>query len=582
MSATRARGPVLRFLLEAVRPYWGLQLEILFCLVVGVVLALADPLLLRVLIDRALGDGDERLLYTLSAVLLGVLGFRTVFRLLSVGLTSYAGLRILFDLRRRTFEHVQRLALDARAAERPGDVLARLTSDIDVLQRAAAHTLVTATQDAFTIAAILLALWWLDPASTWVLCALFPVLALALRAIQARMRDESRRARRSIGDLFGFLEERLAAIGLIQEHRRERAQARAHVRVSRPWIRHNLRLSLLGAWQVSLTDAMTTLALIAVFLFGGVRTIHGELSLGSLVAYYTLAGRLVRPIAGLVDVHVDLAVAGAALSRVYALLDTPTGLDDGTRALDIARVAGGYRLRGIEVQLGAARVLDGVDLAIAPGSTVALVGRSGGGKSTLATLLARCRDPARGRIELDGTELRELRLCDLRRAVGYVPQEALVLDGTLAENLRLSRRGARQEDLWAALALCALDDFVRELPDGLDARVGSGAQALSGGERQRLALARALLADPAVLVLDECTSALDASGERRVLEALFASRAGRTTILIAHRLGNLTGVDRIHVIERGRVLESGTHAELLAVGGAYRRLWDDQSREPPI
>ncbi|HVS19125.1 MAG TPA: ABC transporter ATP-binding protein, partial [Planctomycetota bacterium] len=487
MSGRAARGPVLRFLVEAVRPYWGLQLEILFCLVVGVVLSLADPLLLRVLIDRALGDGDAQLLYTLSGVLLGVLVFRTAFRLLSVGLTSYAGLRILFDLRRRVFEHVQRLSLDVLRGERTGDVLARMTSDIDVLQRAAAHTVVTATQDVFTIAAVLAALWWLDPTSTLVLLGLFPVLALALRAIQARMREESRLARRSIGDLFGFLEERLAAIGLVQAHRRERAQARAHVRVSRPWIAHNLRLSVLGAWQVSLTDAMTTLALIAVFLFGGLRAIRGELSLGSLVAYYTLAGRLVRPIAGLVDVHVDLAVAGAALQRVYELLDRPTGLADGARTLDRARVVGGLRLRGVEVVLGNTRVLDGVDLAIEGGSRVALVGPSGGGKSTLASLLVRARDPARGRVELDGVDLREYRLADLRHVLGHVPQDAPLLDGTLAENLRLARRNASEDELFAALERCGLADLVRELPDGLATRVGAGGQALSGGERQRLA-----------------------------------------------------------------------------------------------
>jgi ATP-binding cassette subfamily B protein len=580
LSPRGARGPVLRFLLEAVRPYWALQLEILLCLVLGVVLALADPLLLRVLIDRALGDGDRRLLYVLTGLLLGVLVFRTAFRLLSVGLTSYAGLRILFDLRRRAFEHVQSLSIDVLRGERRGDVLARLTSDVDVLQRAAAHTVVTATQDLFTIAAILAVLGWLDPTSTLVLCALFPVLALCLHAIQARMRDESRSARSSIGDLFDFLEQRLAAVRLVQEYRRERSQARAHVRVSRPWIRHNLRLSVLGAWQVSLTDAMTTLALIAVFLFGGVRAIEGEISLGSLVAFYTLAGRLVRPITGLVDVNVELAVAGAALTRVYELLDTPTGLPDGERPLPRERVAGAYRLRDASVVFDGARVLERVDLEFAAGTHVALVGPSGGGKSTLASLLARYRDPAQGRVELDGVDVREFSLRDLRRAVGFVPQDAVLLDGSLAENLRLARRGASDAELLEVLERCALGDFVRALPEGLETRVGSAAHALSGGERQRVALARALLEDPPVLILDESTSALDSSGERRVLEALFAARRGRTTVLIAHRLGNLAEVDVLHVLDRGRLVESGTHERLIAARGLYRVLWDDQARHP--
>ena len=577
-GAHEGRTLLLRFYRELLRPYWALQVEIAACFLIGVVLTIADPLLLRVIIDRALGDGDGGLLVLLIGITLGVLLFRVVFRMIAVWLTSYSGLRILFDLRQRVFEHVQALSPYYLRGERFGDVLARLTTDVDVLQRAAAHTLVNAAQDGLMLVGILAALVWLDPLLASLLLLLLPLLLLLLRQVNRRLRDEGHAARDAVGGVYAFLEERLGAIRLIQEHRREKAEAVRHVRVSRPWIRHNLRLSLLGSIQVSVADLATTGALMLVFLWGGLRAIEGAISLGSLVAFYTLASRIYRPISGLVDLNVDLQVAIASLRRIFALLAIEPQVREAPDATAPAVVRGELRVAGVGLVLDGHRILEDVDLAVEPGQVVGLVGPSGSGKSSLAALLSRTLDPSEGAIVLDGLELPRWRFSDLRRAVGLVPQETQIFHDTLEANLRFARPDATEEELLEALRTVQLEPLLARLPAGLATGLGEGGMRLSGGERQRLALARALLKRPRILILDEATSALDPLTERLVLDRCLAALAGSTVLLIAHRLTTLTEVDRIFVLDRGRLVEHGTHPELMTRSGLYRTLYDEQMR----
>ncbi len=574
-----AAGLVRRFLVERVRPYWGLQVEIGVCLLLVTLLELVDPLILRAVIDNALGDGSRGLL----ALLVGLLGlalvFRVGFRLLSVWLFSYSGLRILFEFRQKAFEHVTRLSTYFFRGERAGDILARLTSDIDVLQTAAAHTVVKALQDALTIAFILAALVWLDARLTLILLLVYPLLGLALARINRRLRFEGIRARDAIGDLFTFLSERIDNMRVVQEFRREKAEARGHVRASRPVIDANLKLSFIGAGQVSLADLMSTSAFIVVFLLGGYRVLAGSLTVGTLVAFYALAQRLYRPISQLIDVNVDLQIARASLARVYELLDTEPEVQEAPDATVPAPIRGAIRLDGVGLRWpdGTLACRD-VTLRVEPGQRVALVGPSGGGKSTLAAMLARALDPQTGALAIDGLDLRRWKLRELRQTVGLVPQETLLFHDTLAANLRLARRDASDAELVDALESVMLGPFLAGLPDGLGTIIGEHGLRLSGGERQRLALARALLKAPVVHVLDEATSALDPLTERRVLRGYYERAAGRTVILIAHRLTSVTDCDRIFVIEAGHLVESGSHAELYGAGGLYRRLFDEQAQ----
>ncbi len=570
---------VRRFFAAFVRPYLGLQVEIGLCLLVGVVLGLADPLVLRAIIDRALGDGDRQALFLLTGLLALVLLFRVAFRLLSTWLYSYSGLRILFDLRSRMFEHVERLSPYFFRGERFGDILSRLTSDIDVLQQAAAHTVVNAASDGLTVAGILALLVWLDPVLTAGLVLAYPLLLVLLARVNRDIRDEGRRAREAYGGLFAFLEERLTGMRLVQEHLREKAEARAHVRVSRPLIRSNLALSMYGAWQVALADLVNTGAFVLIFVAGGSRVLAGALSVGSLVAYYTLATRLLRPISGLIEVNVDLQVARASLARIFEMLDLVPEIREQAGAKAPVAVRGHIALSGVGLAWpDGTRALENVELEIPSGGVVAVVGPSGGGKSTLAALLPRYMDPQAGRVTIDGLDIRGWPLRDLRRAVGLVPQETQVFHDTLEANLRLASPGAPEARLLEALELAGLGEFVRSIPEGLKTTVGEQGLRLSGGERQRLALARALLKDPAVHVLDEATSALDPRTERQVLARFLERVRGRTVILIAHRLTSLVGVDRIFVLARGRIEGSGTHEELYRAGGLYKDLYDDQLR----
>ena len=573
-------GLVRRFLREQVRPYFGLQAEIAFCLLVGVVLSLVDPLILRTIIDRALGDGDLSLLVVLVLVLVGVLIFRVGFRLLSVWLYSYSGLRILFDFRQRVFEHMERLSPYFFRGERVGDILSRMTSDIDVLQQAAAHSVVNAAQDLLTILGIIALLFWLDVKLTLALILVYPVLLFILARINTRLRAEGLRSREAMAGLFSFLEERISNVRLVQEFMREKAEAAVHVRVSRPWITSNLALSVVSAGQISIADVMATGAFILVFLLGGMRVLDASLSLGSLVAFYTLASRLYRPVSGLIDVNIDLQVARASLSRVYELLDTEPEVREHTGAAEPATVRGAIELAGVGlVWPGGTRGLTQVSLSVSPGEVVALVGPSGSGKSTLAALIARYLDPQDGTISIDGLDVREWKLRSLHRAVGVVPQETQLFHDTIAGNLRLARPDATDSDLFAALEAAELGEFLSGLPDGLETVVGEQGLRLSGGERQRLALARQLLKAPYVHVLDEATSALDPRTERKVLDGYFESARGRTIVLIAHRLTSVANADRIFVLNEGRLVESGTHGELYERRGLYRTLFDEQRRD---
>lgn len=571
------RGLVRRFFRERVKPYLGLQAEIGVCVIALVVLELVDPLILRAIIDNALGDGDGRLLVSLVGLLLVIMAFRVAFRVFSVWLFSYSGLRIVFDFRQKAFEHVARLSPYALRADHQGDTMARLTADVDVLQRAAAHTVTRAAQDLLTIVGILAVLAWLDLRLTLILLAVYPLLVLLLLRINDRVRREGMRARVAMGGLYTFLEERLGAIRLIQEYRRAKAEARRHVGVSRPVISSNLALSVWAAGQISLADIMTTAAFAVVFLVGGHQVLGGQLSIGTLVAFYTLATRLYRPISMLIDVNVDLQVARAALARVYELLDRRPDIEDAVGASPLPSVRGGFALSGVGLTWpDGTRVLDDVSLTVAPGQRVAIVGASGGGKSTLAALLARFLDPSSGVVSLDGHDLRGVTVDSLRQAVGLVPQETQLFHDTLAANLRMARPRASDDELLDALRAACLEDFFAGLPEGLNTLVGEEGLRLSGGERQRLALARALLKAPRAYILDESTSALDPRTERELLARFAAATVGCTVIVIAHRLTTVVDMDRIFVVGAGRLLEEGTHAELHARGGVYRELWDGQ------
>lgn len=582
-TSPHRRGLIRRFLREHVRPYFPLQVEIGFCLLVSVVLSLVDPIILKAIIDQALGDGDSSLLLMLVCILFGVLLFRVGFRLITVWLYSYSGLRILFDFRQRVFEHVETLSPFFFRGERLGDILARLTSDIDELQHAAAHTIVNAVQDLLTLGGILALLFWLDVKLTLLLVLVYPVLVGILIRINRRLRDEGLRSREAMAGLFSFLEERLTCIRLVQEFFREKAEACRHVRVSRPWISSNLAMSVIGAGQISLADMMATGAFILVFLLGGMRVLDETLSLGSLVAFYTLASRLYRPISGLIEINIDLQVARASLIRVYELLGTEPDVREHEEASTPPRITGAVQVAGVSLTWpGGTRALDDVRLTIDPGQVVALVGPSGSGKSTLAALIGRYLDPQVGTVSIDGLDLRYWKLKNLHRIVSIVPQETQLFHDTIAANLRLARPDAPDEDLIDALKATGLGEFISGLPEGLMTIVGEQGLRLSGGERQRLALARSLLKAPYVHILDEATSALDPRTEHQVLERYLEKARGRTIVLIAHRLTSVTNVDCIHVLNEGRIIESGPHDELYRIKGLYRTLFDEQLRDARV
>ena len=455
-----------------------------------------------------------------------------------------------------------------------------MTADVDVLQQTAAFTVVNAAHDLLTIGGIVALLFWLDPILKVALAAAYPFLIVAVVRVNRRLREQGLAVREAYGGLFTFLEERLAGVRLVQEFRREKTAARGHVEAARPLIDSNIRLSMLGAGQIALADLVATIAFVLVFVLGGARTLSGALSLGSLVAFYTLASRLFRPVSQLIDVNVNLQLARAALARIYEFLDEEPGIREKPGASAPRSRTGSIAWSGVSVAWpDGTPALTNIDMTVEFGQTVAVVGPSGSGKSTLAALAPRFLDPQGGAVLVSGQDARDWPLHELRQTVGLVTQETILFHDTIAANLRLARREATDQEMIEALETAGLGGFMEGLPDGLKTIVGEQGLRLSGGERQRLALARMLLKDPLVYLLDEATSALDPRTERLVLERLLSRARGRTVIVIAHRLTSVTGADRIFVLDQCRLVESGSHDELYRRDGLYRRLFDDQQRQ---
>jgi subfamily B ATP-binding cassette protein MsbA len=588
LRAARPTGEETRRLLALGRPEAPSIGAALVLLAGQTVTSLAVPWLLAQLLDRLIEFGLDSVtdgLATLGRYTGAILLLFAARSILSSGqsyLLARAGERVVLRLRNHLYSHLLRLGPPFYDHQRVGGLVSRVVSDVTRLQGAATSDVASFLTASVTLFGAMGLLLWQNWRLAMLLIVVVPPVVLLARFNGRRQRKLGEMVQDRQAAVAGVVEESLGAIRLLQSFVREPYERGRFETASRALMDASLERARVVALFGSAISFVVFAALAGILFAGGREVILGRLTPGTLVAYVVYTQMVASSAGQLVGLYGSWSGALGAGRKVFALLDTPPSVEDKPDAMALTQpVEGRVTFEGVGFAYGrGGAVLHDIDLDVAPGETVALVGPSGAGKSTLMHLVARFYDPQDGRLTLDGRDLRDLRLAELRAAIGLVPQETTLFNATIAENLRYGRLDATDEELRAAAEAAFAAPFVEALPDGYDTLVGERGIRLSAGERQRIAIARALLKDPRILLLDEATASLDSQSESLVQAALERLMAGRTSLVIAHRLSTVHNADRIAVVERGRIVEVGPHAALIAKGGLYERLHALQFREP--
>ncbi len=592
-SISQADSPRLgRRIVRLFRPHRGALASIAAMILLTSVLSVIGALLVRRVFDDALfvrGGPDLGALYPLVAALIAIPIVNGVLNVGQTWVTEIVGNRVLQELRDRLFEHLERLSLAFYTATRSGEVQSRLANDVGGVQTTITSTASSVLSNVVTLVSSVVAMLLLSPLLTAVSLAATPAFVLFSRRVGRARRIARRDAQASLAAMGSITQETLSVSGILlakvfgrQEHEVDRYRVENANQADL-----QIRQAIVGRSFFAVTQAFFGISPALVYLVAGLQGTHGDLSAGTLVAFTTLQSRLLIPINQLLQVSVDVQSSLALFGRIFELIDLRPRITDRPNALnlDAGEIRGEVALEQVSFRYGGGEdggppapeeALRDVSMRVLPGQLAALVGPSGAGKTTISYLIPRLYDVERGAVTIDGHDVRELTAATIARAVGVVTQESYLFGGTVRDNIRYGRPTATDEEIVAAAKAAFIHDRILALEHGYDTVVGERGYRFSGGERQRMAIARVILEDPPILVLDEATSALDTESERVVQRALESLIQRRTTIAIAHRLSTIRNADVIFAIDHGTIVERGTHDELLAEGGLYARLYEEQ------
>ncbi|MDF2635317.1 MAG: lipid exporter, fused ATPase and inner rane subunit MsbA [Pelosinus sp.] len=564
-------------LLRYVKPYLPRMIVAIVCILLAASANLYVPWILREVIDEVLSTKDMTTLNTIAIGIVIVYFLRGIFFFGQTYLMSYIGQKVIIDIREGIYRHLQRLSLSYFEKRRTGKIMSYITNDVAAVQGALVDSMIELFTEGMTLVGSLGAMFYLHWKLSLLTLVTLPLVGQAINIFGKKLRTSSMAVQERTADITSVLQESISSVRVIKSFAREDYEIERFQKENNNNFRAQMKNSQIMATLTPVIEFLAAIGVTMIIWYGGREVINNNLTAGSLIAFLIYAVNLSNPIKRLSRVYGNIQKALSAAERVFEVLDTKPEIENIPNAAALPTIEGYVALNNVtfEYKVGEP-ALQHLDLKVNPGQVVAIVGPSGAGKTTIANLIPRFYDPTDGNITIDGIDIKTVTLQSLREQIGIVPQETILFNGSVHDNILYGKLDASHEEVVNAAKAANAHNFILDMPEGYDTQIGERGSKLSGGQRQRISIARAILKNPRVLILDEATSALDTESEKLVQEAVDKLMIGRTSFVIAHRLSTVQRADLIVVMEKGRIAEKGTHTELLAAGGLYSKLYQVQ------